>query len=96
MIYADKISFNKGDQHRLNTIVRIHLHSESGELSDGWYYKETINQWLHEDKYEIKVEINPFPKLIPVDDGSNRYVRSDQDSTKKDNLLKLEAYTEPE
>ncbi len=67
MIYADKISFNRGDEERLETIVRINLHSDGGEGISGWYPKETINDWLHRNPYTIEVDIAPNPKLVPVD-----------------------------
>ncbi|EPC76165.1 hypothetical protein Lpp41_00685 [Lacticaseibacillus paracasei subsp. paracasei Lpp41] len=94
MIYADKITFNRGDEKRLETIVRIHLFSTSGEGISGWYYKEDINEWLHENSYKIVVYIDPYPELIPVDGDNVKYVRSSKDDTEEDNLLKLDTYYE--
>jgi hypothetical protein len=93
MIYADKISFNRGDEERLETIVRINLRSAGGEGISGWYAKETINDWLHKNLYTIEVDIAPYPKLVPVDHPV-KYVRSTEDNTQKDNLLKLPHYYE--
>lgn len=93
MIYADKISFNRGDEERLETIVRINLRSAGGEGISGWYPKETINDWLHRNLYTIEVDIAPNPKLVPVD-YPVKYVRSTEDNTQKDNLLKLPHYYE--
>lgn len=99
MIYAEKISFNKNTEQNLETIVRIKLMSEGtdnwtigDEPISGWYKKETINQWLHnnsEKGFEIKVNISPNPKLIPVERNSVKFVRSNRDHTDKDNLLNL-------
>lgn len=99
MIYAEKISFNKSTEQNLETIVRIKLITKEPNIwtideepINGWYKKETINQWLHHkgaDGFEIKVNINPNPKLIPVERNSTKYVRSNQDDTEKDNLLNL-------
>ena len=88
MIYADKISFNHDDEEILETIVQINLRSDGGEDINGWYPKENINDWLHEDDLIIEVDIFPYPKLIPVDKPI-KYVRSTEDDTKKDNLLNL-------
>lgn len=88
MIYADKISFNHDDEEILETIVQINLRSDDGEDINGWYPKENINDWLHEDDLIIEVDIFPYPKLIPVDKPI-KYVRSTEDDTKKDNLLNL-------
>lgn len=89
MIYAKEISFNRGDEKRLETIVKIYLSSSNAEGVDGWYSKEAINDWIHDDSNEIVVNIDPFPKLIPVDGEKVKYVRSTKDNTDKDNLLKL-------
>jgi hypothetical protein len=93
MIYADKISFNHDDEERLETIVRISLRSDGGEGISGWYYKEDINDYLHDNRHVIKVDIVPNPILEPVDQPV-KYVRSTKDNTEEDNLLKLPHYYE--
>lgn len=104
MIYAEKISFRRNDEQNLQTIVRIKLLSDSSEtwkINDkpinGWYKKEDINAWLHnhgDTGFEIKVNIKPYPNLVPVERNSVKYVRSTRDYTNKDNLLNLEAFYE--
>lgn len=96
MIYADKISFNRGDEKRLDTIVDINLFSSSSEGVNGWYHKETINKWLNEKRYVIEVDDDAglHPELVPVNDDHVKYVRSSKDDTEEDNLLKLDIYYE--
>ncbi|USS88956.1 DUF3892 domain-containing protein [Fructilactobacillus cliffordii] len=95
MIFADKISFHRNDVKNLKTIVRIYLSSPDNEITEGWYFKEEINDFLHEKPHTIKVNIDPYPYLIPVNDNNIKYVRSSKDDTEKDNLLKLDIFEEP-
>ncbi|WP_242690627.1 DUF3892 domain-containing protein [Enterococcus faecalis] len=40
-------------------------------------------------KSSITVDIYPYPELIPVLNGTQKYVRSEPNDTPNDNLLKL-------
>jgi len=104
MIYATGISFKKNAKVDLQSIVRIQLESDSagdwklGEESiNGWYKKEDIHRWLDnkgKDGFVIKVKIEPYSNLEPVENNGVKYVRATPDGTKENNLLKLKKYTE--
>lgn len=106
MIYATAISFNKNDDKKLETIVRIKLESDKNETwkikdkpINGWFKKEIIHGWLKnkaDEGFKIVVNIDPNPELEAVENKSVKYVRSSRNNSVKDNLLNLPSYSEKE
>lgn len=104
MIYATGISFKKDDIQNLESIVRIKLEADenetwkiSGEKINGWYKKEDIHSWLtskRETGFKIKVKLEPYSELEPVENNEVKYVRAVADNTDRNNLLKLKTYYE--
>lgn len=104
MIYATGISFKKDAVKTLESIVRIKLEADENETwklrdkkIDGWYSKEDIYRWLtssREKGFKIKVKLMPYSELEPVENNGVKYVRAVADSTEKNNLLKLQNYSE--
>ncbi|MCT6680668.1 DUF3892 domain-containing protein [Staphylococcus aureus] len=106
MIYATGISFKENSVKDLKSIVRIKLESDSAgdwkikkesgnEVIGGWYEKEKIHSWLVDNGkngFVIKVKIEPYSKLEPVESNGVKYVRAAPDKTKENNLLKLKHY----
>ncbi|MCD4877868.1 DUF3892 domain-containing protein [Enterococcus faecalis] len=59
-------------------------------LIKSFYKKEAIYDFLKTNpKSSITVDIYPYPELIPVLNGTQKYVRSEPNDTPNDNLLKL-------
>ena len=44
--------------------------------------------------FKIKVKLMPYSELEPVENNGVKYVRAVADSTEKNNLLKLQNYSE--
>ena len=89
MLLATKIVMKAECRDSCNTweIDRI-------ELDDGKFYKkETIHDHLVNNPCSIKVNISPYPLLIPAIRENEKYVRSEPNDTTKDNLMKLPKVT---
>lgn len=104
MIYATGISFKKDDVQNLESIVQIKLEADendtwkvSGEKLNGWFKKEVIHSWLkskREEGFKIKVKLEPYSELEPLENNGVKYVRAVADNTDRNNLLKLKTYYE--
>jgi len=102
MIYATAISFEKNDAKTVKKIVEIKLETDGNDSwtykdkpINGWFPKERIHGWLKDnDRFEVKVNIYPYPFLEPVEDDGTKYVRSKSNNRLTDNLLSLPKYTE--
>jgi len=102
MIYAKAISFNENDEKTLTSIVQIKLETDGSDSwtiddkpIDGWFLKENIHQWLKSnDRFKIKVNESPYPYLESVEDNGTKYVRSERNRYRQDNLLELPKYVE--
>jgi len=58
-----------------------------------FYKKESIHDHLVDHPGSIKVNIQPYPILIPAMRENEKYVRSEPNDTTHDNLLKLQRVT---
>ncbi|WP_206665611.1 DUF3892 domain-containing protein [Paenibacillus sp. CFBP13512] len=89
MIKATKIKMKNG-KHDSNILTEIDSIYLEGVSENGFYTKEAVHDFLSNDpNTEIKVNISPYPKLIPVKNNNEKYVRSESNDTTKDNLLNL-------
>lgn len=63
----------------------------TGSLSNpGWYKKEEVFNLIKYNSWIIKVNIAPFPVLVPtISINGEKYVKSVSDNTSKDNLMSL-------
>lgn len=89
MMYATKIHMNNGssNSYTLTDIDTIYL---EGENTNQWYKKAVLHDHLKKNPDTIKVNISPYPFLIPALSGNReKYVRSEPNDSKNDNLLKL-------
>lgn len=92
MTKATKIRMKSGKEksNQVSEIDSIYLEGFSSTSSDGWYKKEEVHNLLIADPtLEIKVDISPFPKLIPVTRGTEKYVKTVANESTEDNLLQL-------
>lgn len=89
MIYATKIRMKPGcgNSWQLTEIDSIYL---EGLSKPGLYTKESIYDYLKMYPGSIKVNLKPFPDLIPaVSAKREKYVRSEPNEYGDDNLLCL-------
>lgn len=57
---------------------------------EGWYKKADIYNFIKNDNGIVKVNITPYPVLIPaISTKGEKYVKSVADETYKDNLMSL-------
>ena len=89
MMYAKKIKMKLGCSFSSNTqeIAEIYV---DGCNTPGFFKKEDIHEFLKKNPNNIKVNIYPYPDLVPViSSRGEKYVRSEPNDTPNDNLLKL-------
>lgn len=89
MMYAKKIKMQVGCSHSNNTqeIAEIYV---DGCNNPGFFKKATLYDYLIESPNSIKVNLPPYPILIPATSSrGEKYVRSEPNDTPNDNLLKL-------
>lgn len=89
MMYAKKIKMQPGCTYSNNTqeIDEIYV---DGCNNPGFFKKEVLHDYLKKNPNSIKVNIYPYPDLIPATSSrSEKYVRSEPNDTPNDNLLKL-------
>lgn len=56
----------------------------------GYFKKEVLHDYINENPKSIKVNIFPFPYLIPkTSKNGEKYVASEPNDTQNDNLLRL-------
>ena len=92
LIQATKIRMKSGREASgsLTEIESIYLEG-SGIKENGYYSKESVHDFIVKNPTSpIKVNIYPYPELIPATSSNNeKYVRSKANNTPDDNLLKL-------
>ena len=93
MVYVTYIKMKDGCKYsnKQDEIDSLYL---SGSLSNpGWYKKEEVFNLIKYDSWTIKVNIAPFPVLIPaISINGEKYVKSVSDNTISDNLMGLPRY----
>ena len=85
-LYATKIKMKYGCRNSQDPmeIDQIYIYNY------GWYKKELLHDYLKTAPKTIVVNISPYPYLIPmVSINREKYVRSNPDIYKHDNLLDL-------
>lgn len=86
---ATKIKMKQGCYYsnKLTEIDQIYI---EGCSHPGYYYKSAIYDHLKQYPNSIKVNIYPFPSLLPVKSSyGEKFVRSEPNDTPYDNLLSL-------
>lgn len=89
MMYAKKIKMKQGCSNSNNTqeIAEIYI---DGCNNPGFFTKATLHDYLKKSPSSIKVNISPYPYLVPATSSKGeKYVRSEANDTPYDNLLKL-------
>ena len=89
MMYATKIKMCSGcnNSNSCQDIDSIYL---TGAQEERFYSKAVLHDYLKDTPGSIKVNISPYPNLIPATSTrGEKYVRSEADNTPSDNLLKL-------
>lgn len=89
MLYANKIKMQQGCANSTSTqeIAEIYI---DGCNNPGFFPKATLHNYLVKEPNSIKVNISPYPFLVPATSSRNeKYVRSEPNDTTNDNLLKL-------
>lgn len=89
MMYAKKIKMQQGCANSNNTqeIAEIYI---DGCNNPGFFQKATLHDHLIKNPNSIKVNISPYPNLVPATSSrGEKYVRSEPNDTQYDNLLKL-------
>lgn len=73
-----------------NSVLEIDQIYLEGCSQDGYYTKASVHDYLKDHPHSIYVAISPYPNLQPlVSQNGEKYVRSEPDSTGRDNLLNL-------
>ena len=88
-MYAKKIRMKPGCNHSIlpEEISEIYV---DGCDNPGFFSKETLHDYLLKNPNSIKVNITPFPNLVPATSSTGeKYVRSSPNQSKTDNLLNL-------
>ncbi|WP_230399630.1 DUF3892 domain-containing protein [Novisyntrophococcus fermenticellae] len=89
MMYAKKIKMQQGCANSNNTqeIAEIYI---DGCNNPGFFPKATLHDHLIKNPNSIKVNISPYPYLVPATSSrGEKYVRSEPNDTQYDNLLRL-------
>ena len=89
MIYATKIKMRAGcrDSQKLTEIDSIYL---TGVTEPGFYTKGSIYDFLKKNPGTIKVNISPYPNVVPALSIYNeKYIKSEPNANGYDNLLSL-------
>lgn len=86
---ATKIRMKAGCGYSQNLLEIDSIYLE-GCTEPGLYKKETVHDYVKSHPNSIKVNIYPYPVLVPATSVSGeKYVRSAPNNTQSDNLLKL-------
>ena len=89
MIYATKIKMKTGCYYHddLTEIDEIYL---QGDGFGGYYKKSIVHDFVKTYPGSVAVNIYPYPKVVDVVSiYGEKYVRSQANSTTRDNLLQL-------
>lgn len=90
MMYASKIKMKRSCQYS-NNLLEIDEIYITGCDNPGFFPKEILYDHLINHPGSIKVNIFPYPLLIPAKSVNNeKYVKSESNSTTRDNLLNLD------
>lgn len=85
---ATTIKMIKGLENSSNVQEIDEIYLEGSKL--GFYKKEIVHDYLVKNPKSIQVDIHPYPNLVPVTSANDeKYVRSEANDSKDDNLLKL-------
>lgn len=89
MMYAKKIRMQQGcaNSNKTQEISEIYV---DGCDNPGFFPKDSLHDYLKEHPNTIKVNLSPFPYVVPATSShGEKYVRSQANDTPNDNLLKL-------
>ena len=89
MNYVTKIRMKYGcaSSSKLTEIEQLYI---SGKHFEGWYTTQEIYDYLLDSPGTIFVNIEPYPELLPaVNASGEKYVKSDQNRSRPDQLLSL-------
>lgn len=89
MMTATKIKMKSGNRYSQNLLEIDSIYLE-GCKEPGFYKKEALYDYLKDNPNSIKVNIYPYPPLIPaLSVNYEKYVRSTPNGYMHDNLLDL-------
>lgn len=89
MMYATKIKMQQGCYNSQSLLEIDSIYIE-GCNNPGFFKKAVLHDYLKENPGAIKVNINPYPKVIPATSSKGeKYVRSTPNDSTHDNLLDL-------
>lgn len=89
MMYAKNIKMKPGCSNSNSTqeIAEVYV---DGCTNPGFFKKESLHDYLKEHPGCVKVNISPYPNLVPATSSrGEKYVRSEPNDTPYDNLLRL-------
>ena len=90
MMYATKIKMRPGCSNSQNLIEIDSIYIVDGSRYSGYCKKESLCDYLSENPRTIKVDITPYPFLVPaISSLGEKYVRSESNGYTHDNLLSL-------
>lgn len=91
MIFAKKIRMKYGCYYSNKQYEIDSIFLSGSSIVDGWYKKEEVYDKIKYYGYDIRVDIYPYPSLMPaISSSGEKYVRSVSDDTTKDNLMSLD------
>lgn len=89
MIYAKKLKMKSGCRYSQNLLEIDEIFLDGCE-QPGYYKKSVVHDYVKKYPGSIKVNIWPYPKVIPSTSiNGEKYVRSNPDIYKHDDLLDL-------
>lgn len=89
MMYSTKIKMQPGCAQSNSTQEIAEIYIEGCD-NPGFFKKATLHDYLKEHPNSIKVNISPYPYVVPATSSKGeKYVRSEPNDTPYDNLLKL-------
>ncbi|MBC1458399.1 DUF3892 domain-containing protein [Listeria newyorkensis] len=87
---ATKIKMFDGKRNSNNLLEIESIYLEGAIDKPGYYRKEIIHDFIYKNPSSIKVNIYPYPKLIPMTSTrGQKYVKSVSNGIVEDNLLAL-------
>lgn len=89
MMYAKKIKMKQGCSNSRNVLEIAEIYVDGCD-NPGYFKKEALHSHLEKHPKTIKVNISPFPFLVPaISVNGEKYVRSEGNEYLTDNLLNL-------
>lgn len=93
MMYATKIKMRPGCSDSQNLIEIDSIYIVDGSRYSGFCKKESLCDYLSENPRTIKVDIPPYPFLVPaVSSRGEKYVRSESNGYKIETIQSHESY----